>query len=1404
MELKERNNPGSWDNGAGEWATPEDDIEPLEPAPVQADTGLTLSSGRLAEATFLPDEVYLTLYHQDQAERAEAVARAQAKAAAAKVAAPPSPRPVSHGNGNGQANGNGNGNGSANGRNGAGAGRSHRPSNSKSELIVPDEFKGDYFTPIEVSAMPPVHYEVVRDLESLEKVVEKLLAYPVLAVDTETNGLDPYDSKLILVQVATPDMCYIVDAQKVPLEPLRRVLESPRSLKLLQNAKFDYEMLKQQAGIEVVNLYDTMLAERLLTAGLGAEVGLAALTKRYLGEVMDKSVRKTFYGSSSSTTYMSPEQLNYAAKDALALFPIYSMQLEKLKKEKLLTVADLEFQCVAAVGDLELAGCKLDTVKWRQILAGVEIKRDQARIELMEMLPSGNARQSSMFGSDEYLINLNSGLQIIAEFGRMGIVLEDTSEGTLNKHNHPAIKKLLEYRGHEKTLGAFGEGLLALIHKTTGRIHPDFLQYGADTGRFSCKDPNVQQIPATSDFRACFVPAEGYKLVTSDYSQCIARDSWVATAHGFVRIQAHGDAISRGIAATVRIKTGQGYELECTGDHRLLTRRGWVEARKLEAGDYLALQGQTQFEPVPLDQQSWLSGYWVGTGAATFNDLPGSVSFADGLRALFNPIEAGLPLDRIEQLPSFFCGLFDAGGRVDPNGLDFSTPFEKVARDVQTALLRFGIVSRFSSEQARDAFGESGCNSYRVEITDRVSLENYARSIGFRFTAKRQKLEQIIAYVRPGEVNHNPVLAGVGSSISLEASTVTRSANFSSPFYRPGEVSRRPVSGPVAEFDTRYQWDRLEKVGSSGRQVEVFDLLDQPENRFIAAGFVVHNCELRVLAQLSQDQGFLNAFNSGGDLHILAASQMFNVPPDQVSKSQRSQAKAINFGLAYGMGAQGLAVRIDKTVEESRELIGAYFKAFSGVAQWLERMGRDSIKQGFSPTPLGRKRYYRVPERDDPEYRRKMSEIERRGKNAPIQGCVSGDTRIFEKERGYVPIASLQGQLVTVWDGTAYSEAAVVYSGKKQLVQVELWGGHYIECSPDHRFLTRDASGQEVWKTPTAFEAPDCVVLTEGLDEWACRAGFAALSDHSSRPDGEAMRLGERLGRLASECMHLNPETWLYVAEQEPALLPQLVGVGVSQSSGFVEAGLRLTPLVSSHERATHFQAATLTERVPDCAWQDSRILAGYLRGMFGSDRAVQPDGALLTFGPGQEPLKWAREIQQALLLFGVRSRLKVYSYQTTLQVFRADLTLLAEKLSFGNFSKQAKAAGSIMSQATSPHSTKIAQVKSVEITDEWVDMYDVVNSQTERFMANGLVVHNCNADMTKMALVYLRESLRAGNYDARVVNTVHDEIVVEVRQDQADEVCHLVEAEMIRAGAEILKDVPVVADAKVGDYWSK
>src|SRR3712207_2728815 len=91
--------------------------------------------------------------------------------------------------------------------------------------------------------------------------------------------------------------------------------------------------------------------------------------------------------------------------------------------------------------------------------------------------------------------------------------------------------------------------------------------------------------------------------------------------------------------------------------------------------------------------------------------------------------------------------------------------------------------------------------------------------------------------------------------------------------------------------------------------------------------------------------------------------------------------------------------------------------------------------------------------------------MRREAMNYPIQGCLRGETRVFEEMKGYVQIRSLAGRAISVWDGERFSQASVVASGKKQLIRLVLKGGHRIECSPDHKFLVRNNNGGEAWKS---------------------------------------------------------------------------------------------------------------------------------------------------------------------------------------------------------------------------------------------------------------------------------------------------------------------------------------------------
>ena len=145
--------------------------------------------------------------------------------------------------------------------------------------------------------------------------------------------------------------------------------------------------------------------------------------------------------------------------------------------------------------------------------------------------------------------------------------------------------------------------------------------------------------------------------------------------------------------------------------------------------------------------------------------------------------------------------------------------------------------------------------------------------------------------------------------------------------------------------------------------------------------------ELRILGNLSADPVFIDCYMNGIDIHTRTASEVFGIPFDQVKNKDRGNAKAINFGLCYGLSKYGLARGLKIPEQEAEEMINSYFARYKGVKRLLDRAGKMAVRKRHSVTVSGRKRFYRLPEYGHPDFERKKRSIEREGKNAIIQGA---------------------------------------------------------------------------------------------------------------------------------------------------------------------------------------------------------------------------------------------------------------------------------------------------------------------------------------------------------------------------------------------------------------------------------
>jgi DNA polymerase-1 len=144
--------------------------------------------------------------------------------------------------------------------------------------------------------------------------------------------------------------------------------------------------------------------------------------------------------------------------------------------------------------------------------------------------------------------------------------------------------------------------------------------------------------------------------------------------------------------------------------------------------------------------------------------------------------------------------------------------------------------------------------------------------------------------------------------------------------------------------------------------------------------------EMRIMAHLSGDEGLIEAFNTGEDLHSFVASRAFGVPIDEVTAELRRRVKAMSYGLAYGLSAYGLAAQLKISTEEAKVQMEAYFSRFGGVRDYLQSVVDQARKDGYTSTVLGRRRY--LPELDS-RNRNVREAAERAALNAPIQGSAA-------------------------------------------------------------------------------------------------------------------------------------------------------------------------------------------------------------------------------------------------------------------------------------------------------------------------------------------------------------------------------------------------------------------------------
>ena len=191
----------------------------------------------------------------------------------------------------------------------------------------------------------------------------------------------------------------------------------------------------------------------------------------------------------------------------------------------------------------------------------------------------------------------------------------------------------------------------------------------------------------------------------------------------------------------------------------------------------------------------------------------------------------------------------------------------------------------------------------------------------------------------------------------------------------------RSATGRISSSDPNLQ--NIPVRTEEGRRIRQA-FVAPPGWRIVAADY--SQIELRIMAHLSRDEGLVRAFTEGGDVHRATAAEVFGVPPEEVTVNQRRAAKAINFGLMYGMSAFGLARQLGVDRGEASDYIGLYFSRYPGVRQFMDDTRDSAHRNGYVETLFGRRLYLENLSSRNQAHR---AGAERAAINAPMQGTAA-------------------------------------------------------------------------------------------------------------------------------------------------------------------------------------------------------------------------------------------------------------------------------------------------------------------------------------------------------------------------------------------------------------------------------
>ena len=376
------------------------------------------------------------------------------------------------------------------------------------------------------------NYHLITDLKNIDEWIREAEEIGEVAVDTETNSLDPHQAELVGISLSSKigKACYIPLGHKsekninknLVLNKLKPLLEDPSVKKIGQNIKFDFIVFFKQ-GIELTAMEDTMLMSYVLDAGKNRH-NMDTLSEIHLDH---KTIAfKDLVGTGKKEINFSEVDIekakDYAAEDADITLRLYQKFKKSLKMEKMHNIYEVfEKPMIKILAFMEIEGVKIDNKFLKLLSSKFEKKIEKIQNQVFKISKKEfNIASPKQLGEIIYnelkIANLKKTKK--GSFATSASVLEDLA---FKGHKFPQL--ILDWRQLSKLKNTYSDSLPEHLNPNTKRVHTSFLLAATTTGRLASSDPNLQNIPIKSedgkDIRKAFIAEKNYALISADYNQ---------------------------------------------------------------------------------------------------------------------------------------------------------------------------------------------------------------------------------------------------------------------------------------------------------------------------------------------------------------------------------------------------------------------------------------------------------------------------------------------------------------------------------------------------------------------------------------------------------------------------------------------------------------------------------------------------------------------------------------------------------------------------------------------------------------------------------------------------------------------------------------------------------------------